>query len=108
VDPVKDAFYHELKSKLWKLAQELELRQPQRVTIPEDADLPSPDPEYEDDFYEDDFDECDDEDDECCPAEHSENILKIAVRRRSSEGRGRKAARERAENARMKWFGGPD
>lgn len=109
VDPVKDAFYHELKSKLWKLAQELELRQPQRVTIPEDAELPSPDPEYDDDFdYADGFDECDEADDECYPGEQCESIIRMSVRRRSSEGKGRKAARERAENARMKWFGGPD
>jgi len=113
VDPAQDAFYHELKSKLWKLAQELELRQPQRVIIPEGVERPSPEiptPENDyDDYYEYDDDSEDDEEDiEVFENGMPGSRLQFSCVRRPSEGRGRTAARNRAEKARLKWLRGPD
>ncbi|ORY05287.1 hypothetical protein BCR34DRAFT_48060 [Clohesyomyces aquaticus] len=128
VSPATDTFYRELKSKLWKLAQELEARgDANRVSFKED-EIPSPDTPIDDVWDKDDDVPWDDEvvvneeehenaiDEESFHGIGVESLVDalkrrgsgIGIGRRMSEGRGRRAARERAERARAAWLRGPD
>ncbi|KAF2477339.1 uncharacterized protein BDR25DRAFT_309595 [Lindgomyces ingoldianus] len=114
-----DAFYKSLKSKLWKLAQELEARgDASRVSIKND-EIPSPDSDIEDMWDQEDDDvPWDDEavDEQSLHGSDIDAVLdslkrrssSMGIVRRLSEGRGRRAARERAERARCNWQRGPD
>lgn len=123
IDPTQDKFYHELKSKLWKLAQELENLQPGRVersTSPPTPDFDEVNEEAIEPEGSDDDELYDNYDDEGgANSLHGSDVEDIVdwvkrkevlegLQRWRSEGKGRKAARERAERVHASWLKQPD